>query len=121
MSHFDIKYVDYNTGLDKVEGAVLEELNGPGQLLGYRAMHKKLREQHQLPVPRGLVYDVMTKVDPEGFQRRGNVGENKTQARSHWDIDITSKTIRISNSTHNLYHIILLIFDNRKHNMDAEK
>ena len=60
MAKFEIKYVDYDTDIKKVESAVIEELIGPGQLLGYRAMHKKLREQHHLLVPRGLVYNVFT-------------------------------------------------------------
>jgi len=77
MAHFDIRYVDYSIDVKKVEEIVLEELNGPGKLLGYRAMHKKLREQHQLLVPRGLVYDLMTKVDPEGLEKRGNIGVKK--------------------------------------------
>ena len=42
-----------------------------------RSMHKKLREQHHLAVPRGLVYDVMTQIDPEGLERRGKVGQKK--------------------------------------------
>ena len=52
-------------------------MEGPCQLLGYRAMQRKVREQHQLPAPRNLVYDVMTMVDPEGMERRGNVGIKK--------------------------------------------
>ena len=52
-------------------------MEGPGQLLGYRAMHHKIREQYHLCVPRNLVYDVMTLVDPEGLERRGNAGMKK--------------------------------------------
>ena len=77
MAHFEIKYTDYETDIGAVEMAVRDESDGPGQLLGYRAMHKKLREQHHLAVPRNLVYDVMTCVDPEGLERRGNVGKKK--------------------------------------------
>ena len=77
MAYFEIKYVDYETDLKVVEMAVKEEISGPGQLLGYRSMHRKLREHHQLAVPRGLVYDVMTKVDPEGLESRGKVGQKK--------------------------------------------
>ena len=69
MAHFNIKYTNYDTDLQAVGTAVREEIEGPGQLLGYRSMHKKLREQHNLAVPRGLVYDVMTLVDPEGLER----------------------------------------------------
>ena len=54
-------------------------MEGPGQYLGYRAMQRKLREQHKLAVPRNLVYDVMGMVDPEGLERRGNVGQKKRQ------------------------------------------
>ena len=42
MRYFDAKYINYET----------DENDGPGQLLGYRALHKKLREQHGLAVPR---------------------------------------------------------------------
>ena len=77
LSHFRIQYIKYDTDFQEVEAAVREETNGPGQLLGYRAMHKKIREQHQLAVPRDLVYDVMTLVDPEGLERRANVGKKK--------------------------------------------
>ncbi|XP_073252070.1 uncharacterized protein [Porites lutea] len=54
-------------------------MEGPGQYLGYRAMQRKVREQHKLAVPRNLVYDVMSMVDPEGMTRRGNVGQKKRQ------------------------------------------
>ena len=77
MAHFGVKYVDYETDLKVVEKAVKEETGGPGQLLGYRSMHKKLREHHHLAVPRGLVYDVMTQIDPEVLERRGKVGQKK--------------------------------------------
>ena len=79
MAHFNIKYIDCETNANEVERAVQEEIDGPGQLLGYRAMHKKLREQHQLAVPRNLVYDMMTLVDPDGLERRRNVGKKKRQ------------------------------------------
>ena len=67
----------FDTDIEEVETAVREEIEGPGQLLGYRAMHKKLREQHNLAVPRDLVHDVMGLVDPEGLQCRGDVGKKK--------------------------------------------
>jgi len=77
MAHFGVKYVDYETDLKVVEKAVKEDPSGPGQPLGYRSMHKKLREHHHLAVPRGLVYDVMMQIDPEGLERRGKVGQKK--------------------------------------------
>ena len=77
LAFFGIQYIKYNTDIEEVETAVREEIEGPGQLLGYRAMHKKLREQHNLAVSRDLVHDVMGLVDPEGLQRRGDVGKKK--------------------------------------------
>ena len=67
MAYFEIKYIDYETDLKVVEMAVKEKIRGPGQLLGY----------HQLAVPRGLVYDVVMKVDPEGLESHGKVGQKK--------------------------------------------
>ena len=81
MAHFNIKYIDYETNANEVERAVHEEIDGPGQLLGYRAMHKKLREQHQFAVPRNLMYDMMTLVDPDGLERRRNVGKKNMLKR----------------------------------------
>ena len=46
------------------------ELEGPGKLLGYRAMQKKIRQVHQLDVPRDLVHAVMYDLDPEGLENR---------------------------------------------------
>ena len=77
LAFFDIKYVRYDIEIEDIEEAVKEEMEGPGQLLGYRAMQRHVREQHQLSVPRNLVYDVITMVDPEGLERRGNVGKKK--------------------------------------------
>ena len=50
--------------------AVEKELEGPGKLLGYRAMKQKLRTEHNLQVPRHLVYNVMAELDPEGLEAR---------------------------------------------------
>lgn len=77
MKHFDIKYTDYSTNVEQVRAAFQAENEGPGQLLGYRAMHKRIREQHGLAVPRGLVYDVMTLDDEDGLQRRKAVGKER--------------------------------------------
>ena len=52
MGYFDIKYINYETTVDEVVAAFNTENDGPGQLLGYRALHKNLREQHGLAVPR---------------------------------------------------------------------
>ena len=41
LRYFDIYYNDAETPVEAVREAVQKELNGPGKLLGYRAMHKK--------------------------------------------------------------------------------
>ena len=45
LRYFDIRYTDTDVALDEVEEAVAvtREMEGPGKLLGYRAMQKKLR------------------------------------------------------------------------------
>ena len=50
--------------------AVQKELEGPGKLLGYRAMNQKLRTEHNVKVPRHLVYNVMAELDPEALGAR---------------------------------------------------
>lgn len=50
--------------------AVSEELEGPGQLLGYRTMNQKIRLEHGVKVPRNLVRHVMLQLDPDGVDSR---------------------------------------------------
>ena len=50
--------------------------------IGYRAVHKKVREVHHLKVPRDVVYAAMTDLDPEGLKARGGVGEPKKPKRN---------------------------------------
>lgn len=59
--YFNIFYTDTNVTLDEVKEAVGKELEGPGKLLGYRALHQKIRQEHLLNVPRDLVYAVISK------------------------------------------------------------
>ena len=56
-----------------------EELEGPGQLLGYRRFHRKIRKEHHLfiNVPRDLVYAVMQELDAEGLESRVVGDKNK--------------------------------------------
>ena len=42
LQYFGITYTDRTVQVDAVEDAVKEEMQGPGKLLGYRALHKKL-------------------------------------------------------------------------------
>ena len=49
LRHFNISYIKYDTPVEDVRKAVQEELEGPGRLLGVRAMTKKLRVVHNIP------------------------------------------------------------------------
>ena len=64
--------------MEDVKRAVVKEMDGPGRLLGYRALHNKIRELHGLNVPRNLVYNVMADVNPKGLEKRGGVGQPQT-------------------------------------------
>ena len=75
MRYFDMKYINFETTVDEVVAAFNTKNDGPGQLFGYRSMHKNLREHHGLAVPRGVVYDVITM--PEGLEHRKNVGKKE--------------------------------------------
>ena len=81
MKHFGIKFVDYDTTVDQVREAFNAEKDCPGQLLGHRAMHKRIREQYGLHVPRGLVYDVMTLDDNEGLLQRRTIGKRRRRGQ----------------------------------------
>ena len=48
LQHFGIKFIDYGIDVKEVKRAVEKEMDGPGRLLGYRALHKKVRELHGL-------------------------------------------------------------------------
>ena len=60
LQYFAIQFTDCSLDTDDVREAVEKEINGPGSLLGYRALHQKIREVHGLSVPRNLVYAMMT-------------------------------------------------------------
>ena len=71
LQHFGIKFINYAIDVEDVKRAVVKEMDGPGRLLGYRALHKKISELHGLNVPRNLVYNVMADVNPKGLEERG--------------------------------------------------
>eukprot|EP00794_Sanderia_malayensis_P011558 gene11558-12749_t len=73
MRHFQIYYIDQDVSIEEVKEAVKKELAGPGKLLGYRAMQKKIRINHNFYVGHDKVYDMMTDLDQEGLAARGGV------------------------------------------------
>ena len=52
MRYFNIFYHNNNVSLNVVKEAVKGDLNGPGKLLGYRAINLKIRQQNGLNVTR---------------------------------------------------------------------
>ena len=50
--------------------AVEEEFRGSGSTIGYRSMHQRLTNYHQLIVTRNTVREVLKILDPEGVQSR---------------------------------------------------
>ena len=70
LPEFDISYIHRTATVNEVKNAVRYEMEGTGKLLGYGVMHKKLRQVHELLVPRNLVYAVMYNVDPIALDER---------------------------------------------------
>ena len=70
----DVYAKDDTVSVEDVKEAVKKELEGPGKLLGFRSMHKKMRQKYDF-----LVYDVMSDLDSEGLAARGGVGAKKAR------------------------------------------
>ena len=107
LEYFSIRYTDCNVELGEIETAVRQEMDGPGKLLGYRALHKKLRQVHELNVPRDVVYAVMYSVDPVALEERAprfkkkKPKSNFTSRGSNWvhSLDGHDKLMGYQNST----------------------
>ena len=80
---FGIYYTDKRASLEEVQDAVRKELDGPGKLLGYRAMQNRLRQEHDLLVPCDLVHAVMFVLDEEGLAARCPIGK-KGKRKGHF-------------------------------------
>ena len=107
LSYFKIKYIDENVSVDDVREAVGKELEGPGKLLGYRAMTQKIRQKHDMKVPRDLVHNVMYDLDAEGLKARAP-GAKKKKPKGHfitlgpdwtYSVDGHDKLMGFQNST----------------------
>ena len=71
LQFFGISYSDPKIKVESVKKAIAYDLkHGTGKDLGYRSMHKKVRNQYGLHVPRHLVYAVLSDLDPEGLKQR---------------------------------------------------
>ena len=79
--HFNSHYREKNVSVQEVKDVVKKKLDGTGRLLGYGAMHRKVRQVHDLNVPRDLVHAAMYDLDPKGLKARGPEKENKSQGK----------------------------------------
>lgn len=70
LQYFDMRYMDTDVAVDEVEEAIVQEIEGPGRLPGYRAMQEKLRQVYNLRVPRDLVHAVIYNVNPDALEDR---------------------------------------------------
>ena len=58
---------------DRVRQCIVQEVDGSGRNLGYRAMWRRLQSKHGVQVPRLVVQNILRQVDPEGSKlRRAN-------------------------------------------------
>ncbi len=83
LRKFDIHYINYDTPLAAVAEAVQKELDGPGRLLGYRAMNQKLRTEHKIQVPRHVVHNMMADLDLASLEAR-NLQKKRKKPKGHF-------------------------------------
>ena len=50
--------------------SILQELDGPGRLLGYRDLWRKLQLMYSMRTPRSNVQTLLCELDPEGTRLR---------------------------------------------------
>ena len=77
LKFFGITYINKDLTVDDVKNVVKIELEGPGKLLGYRALNQKIRTEHHICVPRNLIADILFEMDPEGVAARDVKRKNK--------------------------------------------
>ena len=63
-------YLEQESEISDVIAAILNEVQGSGQCLGYRSMWRKLKLNYGLFVKRDTVLELMWLIDPRGVNRR---------------------------------------------------
>ena len=74
LRYFQLYYNDQEVTVEQVQDAVRTELEGPGKLLGYRLMHKKIWQKYDLYVSR----------DKVGVSCFGRFGYARVSCTSSW-------------------------------------
>ena len=78
--------------LANIRQPIALELNGPGKLLGYRTMTRRLRRKYNLLVGRHTVRSLLKNIDPHGVNQRRQRRFERRQYRcpgtnAVWHID----------------------------------
>ncbi|XP_067037606.1 uncharacterized protein [Acropora muricata] len=81
-----------NVDEDLVRNIIRSEMQGPGQLAGYRKMWHILRIKHHVHAPRRLVAQILHELDPDGSKARKRNKLHRRIYQSHgpnqcWHID----------------------------------
>ena len=84
MREFSIYRTDKTVTEEDLRTAIQKELDGPGKLLGYRAMMNKIRQEHNLKVPRRIVHDMLYDLDAEGLEERRYSNRNKPRVKGRF-------------------------------------
>jgi len=81
LRYFEVCYKDDTVSVEDVKEAVKKDLEGPGKLLGYRSMNKKIRQKYDLLFTQNQVYDVMSDLGLNGLAAQGGVGAQKARQK----------------------------------------
>ena len=70
LKEYGLSRRTYNANEEQVRQCIQRELDGSGQLLGYRAMWRRLRSKCNINVRRVMVQSLLKEMDPEGTKLR---------------------------------------------------
>ena len=68
--------------IDEITAAILTELEGSGQLLGYKTLWQKLKLVYGLSVKRETVLELLQVLDPEGIEERSRYRLKRRQYKA---------------------------------------
>ena len=70
LKEYGLSRRTYNANEEQVRQCIQRELDGSGQLLGYRAMWRRLRSKYNINVRRVMGQSLLKEMDPEGKKLR---------------------------------------------------
>lgn len=107
LKFFKIYHHDKNSIAGEITEAINKVCEGPRQLLGYRAMHHKIRQVYGLNVTMDQLYATMIDVDPDELENRKPILKKKKAKGTfpsvgpNWvhSMDGDDKLLKYQNST----------------------